>query len=177
MLGTQELLMADVRLGLPRFEDSPALLIAGPRRSYTSETRHLIPQQWRGFAPHIGRIKGQVGPVAYGVCFRGVEGRGADYMTGVEVSDRAGLPREWSVAQLPARQYAVFVHNGPVSTLCETLEAVHEWLPESGLQVAHDNDDACCFFERYSEEFCPDTGLGGMEVWVPLEEGRAEGGS
>lgn len=170
MFDTQELLMADVRLGLPRFEESPALLVAGLQQAYTSDTRHLIPLQWQRFAPQIGRVPGQVGNVAYGACFRGEGGRGIRYMTCVQVSSADGLPNDWTTATLPAGRYAVFVHNGHVSELGATLEAIHEWLPDSGLKVACNGEDSVCFFERYGEEFCPDTGRGGMEVWVPLEE-------
>jgi AraC family transcriptional regulator len=26
------------------------------------------------------------------------------------------------------------------------------------------------FFERYGEEFDPQTGMGGIEVWIPIKE-------
>ena len=39
------------------------------------------------------------------------------------------------------------------------------WGPDCGLPVAH--GEPC--FERYTLEFASYPGLGGMEVWVPLE--------
>jgi AraC family transcriptional regulator len=43
------------------------------------------------------------------------------------------------------------------------------WLPESGHEIVRGTADAPNFFERYSEEFDPRTGMGGMEVWIPIK--------
>lgn len=152
----------------PRFEQAGAMRIAGLRGEYTSETRGQIPQLWQRFAPHIGRAAGQVGNVAYGVCFCGPAYQGFGYLAGVELTDEAPLPDGWSEARLPAGRYAVFTHDGHVSRLGETLEAIHQWLPGSGLVVAQAAPGGAAFFERYGETFCPNTGVGGMEVWFPL---------
>jgi AraC family transcriptional regulator len=37
------------------------------------------------------------------------------------------------------------------------------WLPASGLMAADAPD-----FERYDADFDPRTGMGGVEIWVPL---------
>ena len=68
----------------------------------------------------------------------------------------------------PAR-YAVFPHRGHVLKLSETIDAVFfGWLPESG-QKARGDAETPAFLERYSEEFNPRTGMGGMEMWIPLK--------
>jgi hypothetical protein len=64
---------------------------------------------------------------------------------------------------------AVFSHREHVSKICQTLEAIDKWLPGSGLEVACETTEAPNFFERYSEEFDPRTGMGGMEVCVPIK--------
>src|SRR5437867_2421211 len=71
-----------LQLEAPRFENSKALVLVGFRSRYTTETKNGIPAQWERFAPHIGKIPGQVGHAAYGACwaFTG----GIDYLTGVE---------------------------------------------------------------------------------------------
>jgi AraC family transcriptional regulator len=67
---------------------------------------------------------------------------------------------------IDARRYAVFSHTGHVSALPKTIDSIWmTWVPDCGLKIAR---KAPCF-ERYSSEFNPQTGLGGMEIWVPLE--------
>jgi len=39
-------------------------------------------------------------------------------------------------------------------------------LPESGYQLADAPD-----FERYDENFDPRTGMGGVEIWIPIHNG------
>src|SRR5215475_3733988 len=95
-------------------------------------------------------------------------GANIEYLTGVEVSTFAGMPDNFTVVSLPAAKYAVFPHRAHVSKLYETCDAISRWLPDSGHQSAADAETPA-FFERYSEEFDPQTGMGGMEVWVPLK--------
>ena len=154
----------------PRFEDGKPLLIAGLRKSYAPRAMSNIPAQWQTFAPHIGRIPGQVGRTTYGICWQAADSANVEYLSGVEVSTFSGLPDDFTVVSLPAAKYAIFPHRGHVSKLFETCDAISRWLPESGYQSAAAADaETPAFFERYSEEFNPQTGMGGMEVWVPLQ--------
>ena len=157
------------KLEAPRIENGEALRIAGLRAHYTSETMKHIPELWMRFAPHIGNIPWQVDRVAYGLCFNALSPDGIDYLAGVEVSGSSDLPGEFSVANIPAQKYAVFSHREHVSKLYETLDAIDKWLPGSGLEAAPGDAEAPNFFERYSEEFDHRTGMGGMEVWVPVK--------
>jgi AraC family transcriptional regulator len=84
-------------------------------------------------------------------------------------SSPSGLPGEFSVASIPAQKYAIFPHHEHVSKLGESLDAIDKWLPGSGLEVSCAAAEAPNFFERYSEEFDPRTGMGGMEVWIPIK--------
>jgi AraC family transcriptional regulator len=152
-------------LGSLRFEQGRDRLIAGLNQSYTAQSRANIPTQWQRFAPHIGKLPGQIGRASYGVSWNTKPDCSFDYLTGVEVTDSASLPPEFKRLTLPARRYAVFTHEAHVSTLPQTIDTIWaRWVPESGLKAA----SAPCF-ERYSEEFNPQTGRGGMEVWVPLD--------
>jgi AraC family transcriptional regulator len=157
------------QLEAPRIENGKALRIAGLGEHYTSETMKNMPELWQHFAPHIGNIPGQVGWVAYGLCFNALSPDRMDYMAGVEVSNSSSLPSEFSIANIPAQKYAVFSHHEHVSKMRETLDAIDKWLPGSGLEVGSGAAEAPSFFERYSEEFNPQTGMGGMEVWVPIK--------
>lgn len=160
----------DTKLEPPRFENGKPLLIAGLRKIYAPAAMRGIPAQWQTFAQYIGKIPGQVGRTAYGICWQAAESTNIEYLSGVEVSGFAGMPDDFTVASLAAAKYAVFPHRAHVSKLYETCDAISRWLPESGHQsAASAGAETPAFFERYSEEFDPQTGMGGMEVWVPLQ--------
>jgi AraC family transcriptional regulator len=158
-----------MQVEVPRIEDGKALRIAGLREHYTPETMKNIAELWQRFGPCIGQIPGQVGHVAYGLCFNALSPNGNDYLAGVEVSGTSDLPGEFSVANIPAQKYIVFSHREHVSKLYQTLDAIDKWLPGSGFEAASGAAEAPNFFERYSEEFDPRTGMGGIEVWIPIK--------
>jgi AraC family transcriptional regulator len=160
-----------MQLEVPRFENDQPRLIAGLRSRYTTATMNNIPAQWQRFVPYLGKIPGQVGRVAYGVCLDPSNfTEGIEYLTGVEVSNSSGLPGEFSVVSIPAQRYAVFVHGEHISRLRETLDAISQkWVPESGYELARGNAETPAFFERYTEDFDPRTGLGGIAVWIPIK--------
>ncbi len=88
-----------------------------------------------------------------------------DYVCGVAVSSLAELPPELSGVRVPPHAYLAFQHRGHVSGIAGTWRAIMDgWLPASGVRMA----DAPCF-ERYAEDFDPNTGLGGMEIWIPID--------
>lgn len=155
-----------IKLEAPRIQDGKALLIAGFEEHYQPREMHRLPAQWQRFAPHIGTIPGQVGGTTYGVVSNLPDS--VKYLTGVEISGSSGLPQEFTVAHLPAQRYLIFRHREHVSRLRETMDAIAAWLPGSGYQAPERAAESADFFERYSEEFNPQTGIGGMEVWIPI---------
>ena len=158
------------KLESPRFEKGKALVIAGLREHFDSSRMDELPALWQRFAPHIGKIPGQVGQTAYGVIFSKPGAEGIDYLAGVEVSESAQLPSQFRRAKIPAQTYAAFPHRDHVSKVRNTVDAIfNKWLPKSGRQHSRKGPDAPDFFERYSKEFNPETGMGGIEVWVPIE--------
>ncbi len=158
----------DPKLEAPRFEDGETKLIAGLRGHYTTQTMKDIPDLWKRFAPYIGNVPGQVGGVAYGVCFPLSEG--FDYLAGVEVSSATELPEAFSSVTMPVQRYAVFTHQGHISKLQETCDAIErEWLPKSQYAFVHGLPGTPGFFERYGESFDPRVGEGDVEVWVPIK--------
>jgi AraC family transcriptional regulator len=48
------------------------------------------------------------------------------------------------------------------------MDAIWAWFPTSGLEHVQ-TPGAPAFFERYGEEFDPQSGMGGIEVWVPVK--------
>ncbi len=149
----------------PRFLDHKLLLIAGIGERYDCDSSAGIPSQWQRFLPHFGRVPGQVGNVAYGVCCNGDDAGNFDYIAGVEVTDFSALPRDWSRVRVAPQRYAVFTHRGHISTIRGTWNSIwNEWMPASGHERADAPD-----FERYGENFDPLTGHGGLEIWIPVK--------
>jgi AraC family transcriptional regulator len=153
----------------PRFEKRDAFLIGG-FQAHCSDPPKEIPTLWQRFAPHIGKVPGQVGRVAYGVVLSHSQEGSCEYVAGVEVSDLTKLPSEFARLSVPAHRYAIFAHHEHVSKLGETIDAIwSKWLPGSGVEVAHDPKGTPAFFERYGERFNPQEGKGDVEVWVPVK--------
>jgi AraC family transcriptional regulator len=149
----------------PRFEAAKPFLVAGLGERYTCESSKAIPAQWQRFQPYIGNVPGQIGRTAYGVCCNSDDEGGFDYIAGVEVSAFSELPAELSRVRIPAQKYAVFSHREHISTIRRTVHTIwSKWLPESGHEAADAPD-----FERYDENFDPRTGLGGLEIWIPIK--------
>lgn len=154
-----------IELGPPRFEQGKPLLIAGLKERYGMGKNEGIPLQWQRFASYIGKINGQIGRQAYGVCGNSDETEQFDYLSGVEVSSLANLPAELSGVAISEQRYAAFSHRGGISAISSTICAIwSKWLPESGYQVADSP-----FFEKYPEKFNPDKDLTGVEIWLPVK--------
>jgi AraC family transcriptional regulator len=152
------------QLAPPRFEDAGPLLLAGLSVRYNCAMASAIPMQWQRFGPYLGHIPGQVGMTAYGVTFNSDDEGSMDYMCAAEVSAFTGLPPELSGLRLPAQRYAVFCHREHISGIRSTWSTIlNRWLPDSGHELA----DAPSF-ERYDERFDAATGMGGLEIWLPL---------
>jgi predicted transcriptional regulator YdeE len=166
-LREQEAAVRALALGLPvpMFRQGPDLLVAGLNETYGRDTRAKIPQQWQRVAPHLGKVPGQVGQDAYGVCHAAGPDCRFEYLAGVAVTSPNRVPGGFTTVKVDARRYAVFTHAGHVSSLPAIIDTIWtRWAPDCGLLVAH---GAPCL-ERYTPDFDPCTGLGGMEVWVPL---------
>ncbi len=150
----------------PRFETGGPLLIAGIGGRFRFETNQGIPALWQRFVPYLGTIAGQAGNETYGVCCN-ADGEGNfDYIAGVAVGDFDDLPPEFSRVRIARQRYAVFTHRGHISTLRKTVYTIwNKWLPASGLALADAPD-----FERYDDKFNGQTGMGNVEIWLPIKE-------
>ena len=149
-----------VPLEAPRFEQGPALLVAGLVERYRAETSAGIPALWQRFLPHVAP-----GQLVYGVCCNNDDAGNFDYLCAMPVSDFSQAPDGWTRLRIAPQRYAVFHHRGHISTIRVTWHTVwNEWLPQSGLEVADAPD-----FERYDQHFDPASGIGGVEIWLPLK--------
>lgn len=151
------------------FQTEKPLVLAGFRRRFTGETRNGISELWRGFPSQDGGIVGQVGWTAYGLSFCSRGDGSFDYMCAVEVSEKFEPGPGWTHLRIPEHFYAVFAHRGHVSTLYRTIEAIGaEWFPNSRYEPVRGDVNQPDIIEKYTGDFNPRTGLGGMEVLVPV---------
>lgn len=151
-------------LAHPRFENGKSFLVAGISERYNCEQSGGIPSQWQRFAPHIGRVSGQIGAAAYGVRYNDDEAGNFDYLCGVEVADFSRTPAEFARLRIPAQRYAVFPHRDHISAIRRTWAGIYDgWFSTSGYALAETPT-----FERYGPEFDGRTGLGGFEIWIPI---------
>lgn len=152
-------------------ENAESMTVAGLSEDYLFRGPMNPSAQWQQLGPHLGNISGQKENVAYGICFDLDNGKGIEYLCGVEVSDNtevSALPNNFVLKQLPSFTYAVFEHEGHVSSIRKTCDAIwKEWIPESGYKKPEEAD---FFFERYGEDFDPQKGKGDIEIWIPVKK-------
>jgi AraC family transcriptional regulator len=152
-------------LNPPRFEEAGPMLIAGLGMLCNDASSSGIPALWQRFVPHIGHVPGQLGRDTYGVICGGDDNGNREYICGVAVSDFAQLPADFSRVRLARHNYAVFLHTGHVSEIRATWNAIwNQWAPDSGKTIADAPE-----FEKYTQAFNPMTGMGGVEIWIPIE--------
>ena len=143
-----------------RFETGSAMLLGGLRRHHAFQ-RADFGGQWREFDA-FGPLPGQLGEYAYGVIC-GASATACEYMCAVEVSALEVLPTGLGRMRITPQHYAVFLHQGHVSTLPRTWQAALDWLARSSWESAHKPD-----FERYGAGFDPTTGSGEVEIWLAI---------
>ncbi len=142
-----------------------AFRIGGLAGNYTPESSAAIPSLWQRFVQWLPDVPGRSGEpfTTYGVCYNQTD-NAFDYMAGVEIDPTADLPNAFATVDIPASNYAVFIHTGHISGIRSTWASVWDkWLPDSGLKVLPQP-----FFEKYGPNFNGETGEGGLEIWVPI---------
>lgn len=156
----------------PAFVNRGQLRIAGLGVHYAAQSSEEFARQWQRFAPSIGKVPEQVGSDTYGVVIGSFGGHDEfEYITGVEVSSFDDVPEKFRRLTIPAQRYAVFLHEGHVSGIRDTVFSIEkEWLPKWMVpgRSAAGGAEQPDFLERYGKEFNPQTGSGKIEIWVPL---------
>lgn len=155
----------------PRIVQTPSITIAGLQRyhRFDGEMSANLARQWREFVPMMTRLAHARGRVGYGLCFDTADKAGFDYLTGIEVTTIDGLEQRLKGATVPAGTYAVFPHRDHVSKLSETVRRAFQWLPASGHAHHYASGREPTLFERYGERFDPQTGLGDIDVFIPVK--------
>ncbi len=143
-----------------RFEEWPGMSLVGMNRRHTMAERARIPAQWNEAAAELSPeiFQGET----YGVC-HGFEGESFGYFVGYANDGRGdadGLDR----IEVPAGRYAVFDHEGHISEIAATWEAIFSsWAAGTSVRFRDGPE-----FERYELGFDPET-PGGVSIWVPVE--------
>ena len=139
--------------------DFPGRRIAGRMRRHTMAERARIPVQWNEVAEEIGQHMN--GSETYGVSY-GFEGDAFNYLVGFADDGRTDT-EELDHVRLDAGRYAVFEHDGHISSIGETWRAIlDDWLPKSGKTLAEGPE-----FELYEADFDLSK-PGGVSIWIPL---------
>jgi AraC family transcriptional regulator len=153
----------------PRIETRSTFTVAGLAQQQSLAGTAAIPGQWQNFmmnyyesVPHKAANSIPLSVITE------MDGDGHfQYLCGVEVAKATDLPRGLIAQTIPAQTYVVFTHNGHVSAIGKTYEAIWDrWLPESKQVVCEGP-----WLERHLPTFNPRTGLGGIEIWIPVVAG------
>jgi len=150
----------------PRFETAPAFLLAGTRQIHSfADAPRDIPSQWQAFAPQLP-LPGQKGTRTFGAtCAAWPDEQRFEYMCAAEVESFDNLPEGMGRMRVPEAHYAVFTHEGPISKIRETWEAVFAWFTASGQIPANTPD-----FELYDQLNDREAKPGIVEIWFPIRK-------
>jgi AraC family transcriptional regulator len=148
-----------------RYEKGRAMLLAGLRQHHSfADCPSTIAQQWQALTPDLP-LADQIATTSYGaICGTDMEQQSFEYLAGVEVSGFDALPAHMGRMRVPSADYAVFIHDGHISDLQDLWRAIWSlWVPSADVTLANTPD-----FERYDARFNPGTGLGKVEIWIPV---------
>ena len=141
----------------------------GLNRRYSFAGAGVIPGHWQAFTPQIPAIRHRRAddPAAYGI-IHAADDDGFEYLCAMPVTRRPDVPGDLHYLELPEARYAVFRHEGHIAGIRATCNTIwSQWLPASTLRPVE-----APWFERYPPSFDPATGLGGVEIWIPVEPNR-----
>lgn len=158
----------------PRLEKFGPVNLAGLRRSHSvrrdqMEVYRDVAAQWRDFVAMAGSIPALPPRRGYGINFRMEENKTAlDYYCGLVVAGANQVPPAFMALTIDPLTVAVFEHREHLSLLRYTMELIFATvLPMAGIEP--DYDEPIEFIQRYTEEFDPAVGRGGVEVLVPVK--------
>jgi AraC family transcriptional regulator len=154
------------KVGAPRLENGGRLLAVGLRETYSFSAPQGIAGQWQRFmSSRFEQIPNRRPGIPIGVATTVDEDGDFEYLTAVEVSTLANAPADLATVDVPPCRWAVFPHDGHISTLSSTYAGIWDgWLSDHGRLA-----DAIPSIERHRPTFDPRTGLGGVDVWIPID--------
>ena len=154
-----------MKLEEPRVEKLPEQLYAGLPELVTYGNTQTIPGQWHRFmSGFYNEIENKTAAIPVGIALDSTED-GINYVCAAEVMRFGRIPDGLIKVALAPQTYLVFAHNGHITTLRETYEAIwNDWLPKSGRTVVE-----APILDRHNETFDTRTGNGGVTIWIPVK--------
>jgi AraC family transcriptional regulator len=154
----------------PKIARKPAFHVVGMSGRFTAATNSRIPELWARFVPRMHEIPHRLGTETFGVCVdadpASVDEVGFTYVAGVAVERIDVVPTGMVALTVPASTYAIFTHSGHIARLSDTVKQIWgAWLPASRHRHVAKPD-----FEAYDDRWDPLTGLGEIDIYVPIAD-------
>jgi AraC family transcriptional regulator len=161
-----ELRPGRVRVPLPELREMERRRLVGLSAPCSYRESINIPAQWQRFMiDHYFGIPRRAKQMPIGVCTAPDEDGCFRYVCAAEVEAFEDRQPALTYLEIEPGPYAVFKHNDHVSTIFDTYTAIwNEALPAMAKRVADGP-----VLEFHNDTFNPDTGLGGLQICIPLE--------
>jgi AraC family transcriptional regulator len=153
----------------PKFKKLDDMVVVGLQTLNTCQ-HNVIPLLWKRFLKRESEIQHiALENVGVGVSFdieKKEKGSEFFHIVGHIVGSTADIPEGMSYRRIPAHEYAVFTHRGPLSKLGETYDFIYEkWLPDSEFEYDSSNE-----IEWYDERFDPESENSEFDIYVPIKK-------
>jgi AraC family transcriptional regulator len=149
----------------PKIQTSPAITFAGRNGTFAIGPSPGIKTLWENFMTDFGRIEGQVGLLAYGVCHNFDSKGQMDYLAAVAIEDAGQVAGYLFTLTVPARKVAVFAHAGSIERISATWAWIFaEGLVKAGLELAPGPQ-----FEVYPEDLGVEGATTPIEIHIPVK--------
>ncbi|MBS0277150.1 MAG: AraC family transcriptional regulator [Proteobacteria bacterium] len=149
----------------PRIETVGELKFVGLGEHVPYHAMQNIAGQWLRFMQNFyGEIGNKLNEPPVGITTASND-EGIQYVCAAGVSTFGKRPDGLADITLAPATYAVFAHDGHVTEIRDTYEAIwNDWFPKSGRAPAEAPG-----FERHNATFDPRTGNGGCTIWLPIK--------
>jgi predicted transcriptional regulator YdeE len=158
----------------PRLEHFGPVTLVGVQRPHmrAQDAERIFKSVTAQWEEYMALRPAPLGLYSYGIYPRLADGATiVDYFCGAPAASTGDLPPGFSTRVLPELYCAVFQYREHITKLVEFVQMIiGTVLPMAGLEMAPDGADAPEFIERFGASYNPGTGMGGLEVLVPLKE-------
>jgi len=161
------LCMAEETEIVPREAKLPDMIMVGVQIIDSMEQEAYM-KLWEEFFEIDEKVPEATGDAYYGISFatRNAEGKDAwGYMVATQVKSVEKLPEGLVSRKIPARNYIVFEHHGPVEKIGGLYEYIYGKYGQSGKHKLLYAES----LERYDHRFKEGSEDSLVEIWVPVE--------
>lgn len=153
-----------VNVAKPELKDIFMFEIVGLGTHCTFDNISSIRPLWQAFNQREDEVENVPNAAGYGVCHGADKEGNFSYLAGVEAKNQSAIPSGMERLSIPAGKYAVFVHEGHISDIGNTVYTIwNKALPDLGLTLRQAPD-----FEKYDKRFDGKTGRGLVEIYIPV---------